>query len=216
MATTNNRNPVIAHRGAFKKNGYPENSIAALKEAIRLRCIGSEFDVHMTADDSLVINHDPHFHKLEIEKSTFAQLSAFKLSNGEPLPTLHQYLEAGKENNNSTLLVLEIKPSGLGKERAAVIAEKCVQMVEAKGLQTQVVYISFDYGMLQTIREINPSYPTQYLNGDKSPAELKKDGIHGADYHFSVFRKNPDWVKQAKENNIVLNAWTVNERADME
>ena len=27
-------NHIVAHRGAFKKNGFPENSIASLKEAI--------------------------------------------------------------------------------------------------------------------------------------------------------------------------------------
>jgi len=53
-------NTVIAHRGAFKKNGFPENSIASLREAIRLGCTGSEFDVRMTADEVLVVNHDPH------------------------------------------------------------------------------------------------------------------------------------------------------------
>ena len=51
-------NIVVAHRGAWKKNNFPENSIASLKHAIELKCTGSEFDVWMTADDSLVINHD--------------------------------------------------------------------------------------------------------------------------------------------------------------
>ena len=47
MSKQVNINPVIAHRGAFKKKGFPENSIAALKEAIRLQCTGSEFDVRI-------------------------------------------------------------------------------------------------------------------------------------------------------------------------
>src|SRR5688572_2764829 len=72
-------NVVVAHRGAFKKNGFPENSIASLKEAIRLQCTGSEFDVRMTADDSLVVNHDPDYNKFEIEKSNYANLLPFKL-----------------------------------------------------------------------------------------------------------------------------------------
>src|SRR5687768_10559476 len=80
-------NPVIAHRGAFKKNNLPENSIAALKEAIRLRCTGSEFDVRMTLDDTLIINHDPHYNGLEIEKTNYKDLSKIPLSNGEMLPT---------------------------------------------------------------------------------------------------------------------------------
>ncbi|MBK9678989.1 MAG: hypothetical protein IPO69_08985 [Saprospiraceae bacterium] len=33
-----------------------KNSIAALRHAIDLGCVGSEFDVHMTADDSLIIS----------------------------------------------------------------------------------------------------------------------------------------------------------------
>ena len=54
-------NIVIAHRGAWKTKNLPENSIASLKNAIALKCAGSEFDVRMTADDSLVIHHDPMY-----------------------------------------------------------------------------------------------------------------------------------------------------------
>jgi glycerophosphoryl diester phosphodiesterase len=216
MSQTQKGNPVIAHRGAFKKNGLPENSIAALREAIRLQCAGSEFDVHMTADDSLVINHDPRYHGLEIEKSTYAQLAAFPLSNGEPLPTLHRFLLAGKENNSATKLVLEIKPSIISKERGKAVAEKCLAMVKELGTTSLMAYISFDYDILKRVHELNPKAPTQYLNGDKTPDQLKADGLSGADYHFSVFQKNPDWIRQAKEKGLVLNAWTVNNRSDME
>lgn len=216
MNLKKNTNPVIAHRGAFKKNGFPENSIAALREAIRLQCAGSEFDVQMTADDSLIINHDPHYHGLEIEKSTFAQLTAFPLSNGEPLPTLRRFLLAGKENNPATKLILEIKPSVISKERGKAVAETCLALVKEIGTEDKMVYISFDYDILKRIREINSGALTQYLNGNKTPEQLKADGISGADYHFSVFQKNPDWIRQAKENGLVLNAWTVNNRNDME
>ncbi|MBB1286954.1 glycerophosphodiester phosphodiesterase [Flavisolibacter sp. BT320] len=214
--TAVDNNPVIAHRGAFKKNGFPENSIAALNEAIRLKCAGSEFDVRMTADDSLIVNHDPHYNGLEIEKVSYAQLAQTKLSNGETLPTLREYLQAGKKNNTTTLLVLEIKPSGISKERGQKLGEKCVAMVRELGTAAMTVYISFDYDILKKIRAIEPTAITQHLNGDKSPAELKADGITGADYHFSVFKKNPEWITAAKAQGIVLNAWTVNNREDME
>ena len=109
-------NVVIAHRGAWKKNSLPENSIASLRRAIELKCTGSEFDVRMTADDSLIVNHDPHYNKLLIEKTTYAELEKFKLSNGEKLPTLREYILAGIKNNTTTRLVCEIKPSA-SKER---------------------------------------------------------------------------------------------------
>lgn len=209
-------NPVVAHRGAFKKNNLPENSIAALKQAIELRCTGSEFDVRMTADDSLIINHDPHYHKLEIEKTSFAELSAFKLSNGEKLPTLREYLLTGLANNQQTRLVLEIKPSGISKERGKLIAGKVVSLVRELKAEPMIVYISFDYDILKRIIEIDSKAITQYLNGDKSPKELKTDKINGADYHLSVFQKKTEWIEQAKKNKIELNAWTVNNAEDMQ
>ena len=208
-------NPVVAHRGAFKKNNFPENSIASLKEAIRLGCTGSEFDIRMTADDSLVINHDPHYNKLEIEKTTYAELIKTPLSNGEKLPTLHEYLSAGIAGNSTTRLVLEIKPSGIGKERAMQITDKVIAVVYQLKAQPLAVYISFDYDIVKRVHQKLPKAPVQYLNGDIPPAQLKKDGINGADYHLNVFTKNPGWVKEAKENNIALNAWTVNKEDDM-
>lgn len=209
-------NPVVAHRGAFKKNNFPENSIAALREAIRLKCTGSEFDVRMTADDSLVINHDPHYNKLEIEKTNFSELAASPLSNGETLPTLRQYLQAGLEGNAQTLLVLEIKPSGISKERGKLIAEKVHATVHLMNAASKVVYISFDYDILKKIIGIDPSAITQYLNGDLPPEQLKADGIKGADYHFSVFQQHPEWIETAKQNKITLNAWTVNDEPTMQ
>jgi glycerophosphoryl diester phosphodiesterase len=207
-------NKAVAHRGAFKKNGLPENSIASLKEAIRLGCTGSEFDVRMSADDSLLINHDPHYNKWDIEKTSYQELAAKKLSNGETLPTLRQYLLAGLEGNTQTRLVVEIKPSAT-KERGKQIAEKTVALIRGLKAEAMVVYISFDYDILKKVLELNPKASTQYLNGDVPPDGLKADGISGADYNLSVFKKNPHWIDSARQLNLILNAWTVNTEEDM-
>lgn len=209
-------NPAIAHRGAFKANNYPENSIASLTEAIRLQCAGSEFDVRMTANDSLVINHDPQHHGMEIEKTTYQELIKLPLSNGEALPTLRQYLKAGTANNSHTRLVVEIKPSSVSKERGKQVAEKVVKLVEELNAAPLAVYISFDYDILRRVLELRPGVQTQYLNGDIAPEQLKADKISGADYNIAVFKKHPEWIESAHKNNIVLNAWTVNTREDME
>ena len=76
----------------------------------------------MVADDSLVINHDAHYNKLLIEETNYADLIKFKLSNGEKLPTLNEYILEGKRNNKHTLLVCEIKPSQISKERGRMTA----------------------------------------------------------------------------------------------
>ncbi len=213
---TNNKmvfadNCVVAHRGAWKQNNFPQNSVAALKHAISLKCTGSEFDVRMTADDSLIINHDPKYHELDIEKSSYQELIQYKLPNGEVLPTLRQYILSGMENNKQTRLVCEIKPSEISTERGRLIAEKAVKLVKELKADELTVYISFDYEILKKIHEIDPKASTQYLAGNKSPVELKSDGISGADYYLSVYKDHPEWIEQARINNITLNAWTVND-----
>ncbi|WP_343697642.1 glycerophosphodiester phosphodiesterase family protein [Flavobacterium sp.] len=210
------KNAVVAHRGAWKKNNLPENSIASLRHAIDLKLPGSEFDVWRTADDSLVINHDAHYNKLLIEETNYADLIRFKLSNGEKLPTLYEYISEGKKNNKHTLLVCEIKPSEINKERGQKTALMAVETIKKLKAEKITCYISFDYDILKQIRKIDPKTSLQYLEGNKSPKEVKADKINGVDYHYSVFKKHPEWIKEAKENNIILNAWTVNEAADMD
>jgi len=209
-------NHIVAHRGAFKKNGFPENSIASLREAIRLGCAGSEFDVRMSADDSLVINHDASYNKLEIEKTKYADLIQYPLSDGEKLPTLREYLLAGRENNKHTDLVLEIKPSGMGPDRAQKIVDRVVDLVQELKPPYRIVYISFDYNMCLHLLKRIPKAHVQYLNGDKTPDQVKADGIRGLDYNYSVYQKHPEWVSRAKELGLVLNAWTVNDTTKMD
>ncbi|RYG53463.1 MAG: glycerophosphodiester phosphodiesterase [Chitinophagaceae bacterium] len=209
-------NPVVAHRGAWKAKQLPENSIASLREAIALNCTGTEFDIHRTADDSLVINHDPHFFKLPIEQTDYATLAKNKLSNGEILPTLRQYLLAGLHNNTSTRLILEIKPSSVSKERGQETAARVVKLVEELHAQSMSAYISFDYDILKKILQLDPGAHTQYLEMNQPPEQVKADGMGGIDYHYTAFRNHPEWIESAKKNKLVLNAWTVNDTATMD
>ena len=209
-------NLVVAHRGAWKSLGLPENSIAALRHAIDLGCVGSEFDVHMTADDSLIISHDPHHHGLEIENHTYNQLKEYPLTNKEVLPTLQQYLEAGLKDNPGTQLVIEIKPSAKGKDRAAFIVTKAYELVKKLKLLHKVAFISFDLDMLVALVALDKNVITQYLNGDLAPDQIKALHISGLDYNHTKFRLHPDWILQAKKHQLILNVWTVNNREDLQ
>ena len=112
--------------------------------------------------------------------------------------------------------VLEIKPSPAGKERGQLIAAKVVEQVQKSGVVLMTEYISFDFAILKKIQELAPKAATHYLNGDKSPEEIKQEGITGIDYNIQVFQKNPEWIQQAKSLGIVLNVWTVNSPAQLE
>ena len=208
-------NKIVAHRGAWKSQGLPQNSIASLQNAIKLGCVGSEFDVRMTKDEVLVINHDAHYEGMDIEATDHADLIKKPLKNGEQLPTLEEYLKAGMKQSK-TMLVTEIKPSPAGKERALLLAEKVVKTVQKVKAQKWVVYISFDYDILKKVRELDKNAKLQYLNGNISAEQLQSDNIGGLDYHFSVLQKDEQWIANAKKRNIVTNAWTVNDTLVMD
>jgi len=205
------RNSVIAHRGAWKNTGVAENSIAALQQAIRLGCQGSEFDVHMSVDSVPVINHDPTIQGQTIYTSSSAKLLALKLASGENMPSLESFLKAGMTQNN-TKLILEIKPT-INKERALQLTKKVMDVVIKLKAQAWIDYISFDYAICMELMRLDPYVRVAYLNGDKSPEMLAADKLWGLDYNQSVYQKNPDWIAQAKQKGLTINAWTVNDLA---
>lgn len=210
-----NTNKVVAHRGAWKVAENPQNSIASLNEAVRMGCEGSEFDVWMTQDGVLVVNHDADFLGTPIETSTYEQLLQKKHPNGENIPTVEEYLKEGMKQT-STKLVFEIKTSRISKERSLELAEKSVQLVKDLGAEKWVDYIAFDYDICLKVMEKNPSAQVAYLNGDKTPAELKEAGFYGLDYNLNVMRKNPNWIKEAHDLELTVNVWTVNKEEDMQ
>ncbi len=209
------RNKVIAHRGAWKNTGSTENSLAALHHAIALGCEGSEFDVHMSSDSVLFINHDPHIQEVSIARTSSDQLLSMKLANGEIVPTLRNYIEAGSRQNK-TKLILEIKASELGKESSIALARKAVALVEQLHAQAWVDYISFDYDVCTEVMKVAPYARVAYLMGDKTPTELAQRNFYGLDYHFKVLQKHPDWIKEAQQKKLTVNVWTVNDKTMME
>src|SRR5690606_18575597 len=145
-----NKNQVIAHRGAWKTDNLPQNSIASLIRAGELKCYGSEFDVHLTKDDVLVVCHDHDFYGMDIEKSTYQELLQKKHPNGESIPTAKEYLLAGKKHKG-TKLIYELKASRISKERTLKAAELAVNLVRDMGVSKLVEYIYFDYDALKKI-----------------------------------------------------------------
>ncbi len=211
---TFNNNKVVAHRGAWKAEGLPQNSIASLKKAVELGCAGSEFDVHLTADNVLVLCHDNDHLGMTIEKTTYDELVKQPLANGEKLPTLREFLIEGMKQNK-TKLILEVKSSST-VERTVLTAEKAVELVKEMGAEDWVFYIAFNYSAVKRIAELAPKTLVAYLNGDASPQQLKSDKISGLDYNHSVLKKNPNWIQEAKELGININVWTVNKPEDMD
>ena len=71
---------VIAHRGFWKTEGSAQNSITALVKAAEAKVYGSEFDVQITSDGKLIVNHDAKFQGFVIAETPFSKLKKIRLS----------------------------------------------------------------------------------------------------------------------------------------
>ena len=209
---------IIAHRGYWKTGGSAQNSIAALMKADSIGVFGSEVDVWLSSDGVPVINHDADVtlfgEKLVVQDTPLATLRKVKLSNGETLPTMEEYLDAFARCKQ-VKLIIEFKMHN-SKEREDVLAEKVMNMVRQRGLQQKVEYISFGIHFVQQVRNIDPQAPVYYLNGDLSPQVLATMGLSGFDYHYNVLYKRPEWVRKAHELGQKVNVWTVNKPEDIQ
>lgn len=204
----------VAHRGYWTCEGSAQNSLTSLQKAYEAGCWGSELDIWLTADGELVVNHDAHtLDGLVIEKTDSKQLLKSKLKNGETLPSLEAYLDAGK-SLAPMVLVLELKTQST-PERNIELARKVVELVKAKKMEDRVEYIAFSNLVGTELIRLAPEARVAYLNGDKTPAELKELGYTGLDYEDRVLKAHEDWIDAAHLLGLTVNVWTVDDEDDL-
>lgn len=213
-------NPVVAHRGAWKNTGFPQNSLASLDAAIKMGCAGSEFDIHLTSDDTLVVFHDLTFKGHVIDSTSYCDLmAAGTLSNGEKIPTAREYLAAGLSQDR-TKLIIDIK-TPKNKERSVEAAVAIDRIIEELGASDRVEYLAGYVPAVKKLLEIS-DVPVAYLGEysrevkEMDPSYIIGAGIKNIDYRYMYLQKHPEWTDTFRENGVRLNAWVVNDREDME
>ena len=211
------RTAIVAHRGFWncEKAGFSENSLASLKAAQDEGFWGSEFDVQMTSDGVVIVNHNNDIEGLRIATHTWDELKGFLLPNGERRPTLDEYLLQGLESDR-TVLVLEFK-SQPSEELEDLLVEKVFAALEARGLFSpdRVAFISFSLHICEKVAAEAPQFINQYLNGELPPERLAELGINGWDYMGAVVRAHEAWIAKAHELGMSTNVWTVNKESAM-
>lgn len=107
---------VVAHRGGSAECKLPDSSVASLKYAISQNCYASETDIVLTGDKDILICHpdgNGNVNGLDPSTHTVAEIrAAGNLSNGEPIPTLTDFLKIvmdKKLNPNGMKLWLDVK-----------------------------------------------------------------------------------------------------------
>ena len=205
---------VIAHRGYWKTKGAAPNSLIALLKADEINCYGAEFDVYLTADDELVVNHDKKYKGVVFEEASCSVTTSIELDNGESLPSLQQYLKLAKLLDIK--LILEFKVNKLSEERQTLGIQKILEMVREYVLEERMEYIAFSlYATKEFVRLAPKGTPVYYLKGNLSPKELKEIGCAGADYSQKILEQHPTWIKECHDLGLKVNVWTVNDEENM-
>ncbi len=197
---------VIAHRGCWKDANGAENSLEGLSQAIRIGIDGVELDVCKTIDDSLIVVHGDKHGEYIISQTEFVILRQVRLSNGEVLPTLSEYLSYYKNTDSDLELIIEIKHPGA--------EELVVKTIEDFGLSSHVKLISFGWDICKQVKSLNPTVHVSYLNGDKTPQEIYNEGLNGIAYQLTIYQNNPNWLGEAHSLGMTTYVWNVNEKSD--
>lgn len=210
---------IIAHRGF--SGPYPENTLRALREALRLKVDGCEIDTHLTADGVPVVIHDPTVDRTTDGQGPVRDLPWDRVRTldaglwkgrefaGERVPLLAEALVTLKGHG---LLVIEIKAGGM--------EEKVVQTVREAEALGQCVVFSFQRDVVGRVAALEPRLPAIWLLG-QIPAEesgqralfLQALEARSAALAPHYGPLTPDFVRRAHALGLGVWAWTVDDPA---
>jgi glycerophosphoryl diester phosphodiesterase len=210
---------VIAHRGA---SGHaPENTLSAFRKAVAHGAPFIETDLQLSRDARFVAIHDSTVDRTTggsgaVHDLTLAELRRLDAGSwfgsefaGEHIPTLEEILDFAKKHD--VVFYLELKPSGSWGGEHALIAS----LRESGEIQRTVV-ISFDAGILDAVRKIEPTLMTGLLYDGQLEKPLDRAVEIGA-RQLAVRGDlvTPALLTEARKKDLQVVCWTVNHPAHM-
>ena len=146
----------IGHRGAPRE--FLENTLPSFERAFDLGADAIELDVHLTADGTPVVHHDPDVPiqrqprrvTRPIATMTRKELSRIEISPGLTIPTLEQVLALARDRGT---VYVELK----GKD----VEESALAVIRASGARSAVH--SFDHDAVKRAARLAPDVPRGIL-----------------------------------------------------
>ena len=209
----------ISHRG--ESIDAPENSIPAFKLSLERRTDGMECDVHLTADNVVVVAHDANTGRmgdrnLVIEKTPFAELVKVNISGAnetypdEHIHTLEDCLAYLGENRE---FYVELKPG------SAELVPAVEKILTARGMTSkQIVIISFDREMIALSKKIMPQYRALWLTGLSADMtaesllnELNAMHADGVDCSVNENILDAEFIRKLHAAGKIVAVWTIDQ-----
>jgi glycerophosphoryl diester phosphodiesterase len=199
---------VLAHRGASR--AAPENTIEAFAAARELGADGVELDVRRTADDVLVVHHDPDVRGFgSIAGHSFEALRAAR----PDVPTLLEVLaECRGLIVNVEIKCLPWEPDADGPEHRVVRAVATAVRAHAP----DAIVSSFDLDAIDACRAFAPELATAWLTTGQDPGNAAAvAAAHGHPWLHpdrGVSLRDPDaGMRAAHDRGLRVDVWTVDD-----
>lgn len=210
----------FAHRGA--SGYYPENTLLAIKEGIKLGATGVEIDVHKSKDGELVVIHDEDIKRTFngeglIKDFTLNELKNFKNKNTKfneeecRIPTLEEVILLIKDKE--ILLNIELKTDEIHYKG---IEKDVIDLIKVHGIENKVILSSFNHESIKIAKEINKDIKTGALYHYEIENVIQYAKGLGADaIHPNGELVTKELIEEAHRNNLMINIYTVNKVVDM-
>lgn len=190
---------IIAHRGASQAER--ENTIAAFRRAREMGADGVELDVRRTADDRLVVHHDPVLG----DGRAIRELRSRELPAS--VPTLDRALDACA----GMFVNIEIKndPDEPDFDPGEWVAHRVCGLLARRGGGMRWLISSFRFETVAVCRSLLPSVRTAWLveTIDDEVVARTATGGHVA-VHPHVDAVDEITVRAAHAAGLAVNAWT--------
>ncbi len=206
---------VIAHRAGAAN--APENTMAAVRQALSDGADWLEIDVQELADGTLVVMHDRDFMRqagvpLQVHQATVDDLADLDVGAwfnqrfaGEHPALLIDVLRAAE---NRIGVLIELKYYGF-QDR---LEERVAETVELAGMSDSVAVMSLDWQGAMRMRELRPDWPVGLLSA-RAIGDLTSVGADFLAVNTSMLTSG--LVDRAKAADQGLYVWTVNDRRTM-
>jgi glycerophosphoryl diester phosphodiesterase len=198
---------VCAHRGA--SDTHPENTLAALREAVRLGAQMVEFDLALTRDREVVLMHDATIDRTTSGRGPVAAHSLPELKQldagtwkaarfrGEPIPTLREVLAILPTN-----IWLNLHCKG-GAELATAVTQ---QVVQSNRLHQSL--LACDRVAAQAARKVHPGVLICNMERQDAAAVYIDETIAQGASFIQLLARQPaalDRIGQLKQHGVRVN-----------
>jgi glycerophosphoryl diester phosphodiesterase len=226
------RRQVFAHRGGCHLG--PENTIAAFDIGMSTGADGLELDVHLSADNVVVVHHDKTLDRTTNVSGPVAALTAAELARvdagywfrtgdqypfrgrGVGVPTLEDVLQ--RYRGVPTIIEIKVYTAAMGEAVAAV--------VRRTGTAASVCIAGYGPASARAARAALPGVAASAHKGEVRLALYRcwlRCPVRTAPYHTyqvperaeAVRIVSPRFVRDAHSCGFKVQVWTVDEEADM-